>query len=363
VILNEKSKNQIITFNFPHYIQNNIKEKFDNYSLKKFIKIEDKFDKYLINILYNLFPKLYLEDFNSNYQNILNYFSNFKSAKYIINESFLDDDFASFCISLINHKYKIKHIYIEHNYLSHPFIGNRIKNICNVVDKMFTLGWESKYYKKALKGSSLYEFNSSLKVKKKYPILYISHMVQNINFSLRNVMCGDNGLKYYFKMKDFFLKIPNNVLKRIYHKPYPENKLDGTNIKIEDVLHSSRFNLLKKLENNLEALYLIPFAKLCLIDHLSTTFIMALKSNTPTICLWHKSLQPLKKEFRNHLDILKKNNIVFDDIYKASNFIVKIHKNPDKWWSKKQTQNARLKFINQNIEKEDFMINKIISIN
>jgi putative transferase (TIGR04331 family) len=360
--LNLYSKNKIITIAGPSYKYNaSEKEPLKSPKIKDFLKSKDHFDKFVIGILKEFFPRLYLEDFESNYQNIKNSLKKYEKAKFIINESFLDNDYDAFFLAIAKKEFNIKHIYIEHNILSYPFLGNRIRKISNYVDRMYSLGWKNNNFKKVLRGSSLYQFTTPKKRKKKYHIVYFSHASQVSDYSLRSVITGNNGLIYYNNMEKFFSNFDKNLIKKIYHKPYPVTKTYGVNYTLEDNCKKI-FSHFKKINKYNNAENIISEANLCIIDHCSTTFLKSIISDTPTICLWHKDLFPLSHYGDKAIKDLLDNNLMFCDLRKAREFIYKINKNPYSWWFQKKTINARKNFINSNIGKSNFMINELLKI-
>jgi len=353
-----KSNTKIITAKFPNQISTKNK-KFPKF---RTIKTKDKFEAFIYSILEHYMPTLYSKDYKINIKNIKIFLNNFPEVKYIINESFLDNDYVNLILLLAKEENKIKHIYIEHNYISHPYIGNRIDYLTHTVDKFYSLGWKDKFNKKIIKGASLYPFEQNRIFKiKKYKILYVSHTSQDLFFSFRNVICERNGKIYYDKMKNFFSKIPKKFLKEIHHKPYPSNKVHGVSISLEE--HCKEyFKYFNSLPNNIPAIKILPKAKICLIDHISTTFISALINNVPTIAIWHKEFHFLNKTNENFFKILIKENIVFSDLEDAKNFLLSVKDDPGNWWFKKSVQKAKNDFLDKNIGSCDQMLREIVNI-
>ena len=90
---------------------------------------------------------------------------------------------------------------------------------------------------------------------------------------------------------------------------------------------------------------IIHNARIFVHDKDSTTFLETLSYNVPTLLILKKGyLSQLTKTAKKHYKLLEKNKIIFTNISSASDFLSKNYHEIDKWWKKKQTQEARSNF-------------------
>lgn len=358
-LLDYYSKGKIITNNFPNYKASKTKVFKNRDQIKKNFIAEDKFDEFFLYVLENFFPRLYLEDFDENIDSVKSFIKSNISVESILNESFSVDDYRLFYLKILKFYNNIKHIYIEHNCIHHPFFGSRTEELSLVPDKMFTLGWESNHFKHAKKGASLFEFKKKLK-KKKYDILYISHAIQNVHHNFRNFLCGEKSLAYYERIKNIFSKLSIDTCERITHKPYPLSKLAGVSLTLEDYCENEFKNFKNTLDRETNALDCIVRSNCLFIDFLSTSFWQALKTGVPTVCLWHDDMQKLDVRFKDYFDELINANILITDINNVDKIINRNFKNPYEWWNSEKVSSARNNFLANNLCEDEIMINKIL---
>ena len=80
--------------------------------------------------------------------------------------------------------------------------------------------------------------------------------------------------------------------------------------------------------------------KLCVFTYNATGYLETFASRIPTIIFWNTKENILREETNYYFEILKKNNIFFDDPIKASKHINFIWKNIDEWWNSSNIQDA-----------------------
>ena len=77
----------------------------------------------------------------------------------------------------------------------------------------------------------------------------------------------------------------------------------------------------------------------------STPFLQTISLNFPSIVIWNKLNNPIRKEAIKYIGLLHKNKILFYDPKKAAKFINKIWENDiNEWWLSNKTQYAIKKF-------------------
>lgn len=85
-------------------------------------------------------------------------------------------------------------------------------------------------------------------------------------------------------------------------------------------------------------------AKLTICTYPDTTIADSIMSGTPTIIVFSTKLYRLSKQSNKIIKYLKKNNIFFDDMKKASKHINNIWSDPNIWWKSSKVQIALVKF-------------------
>ena len=329
----------------------------------------DDFDKFFFKSLFYFFPKSLLEQFE---EKIIFYncnFNNLPKLKYLISEAWISDENTSFAIAILKNN-DVKLVYNEHNYLGYPFLGNNLKDILKLVFKYFTLGWRDKHNEKIEASGSLFESLSSVKTsynKKTIDILFVSSVpgVKTQDFNGSYGESGSENVLNYFKfLNSFFKSLELNVLKKIYFRAYP--KRFTRNWLVWDQKYELRnfvdyFMIYDELgEENI--FDILPKTKLVVISYLSTSYLESLMSNTPTIILINKKNYFFEKKNKNFFKDLLDVSICFEDQKKAAMFINTIAEDPLGWWLNKKVQDAKNKFINNNIKSDKSMLNKIFNL-
>lgn len=291
----------------------------------------------------------------------LNYLTQFKNLKYIINEA-IDED-SMLLISQAKKK-KIKSVYCEHNFLQKQFIGNIIEFIKIKFDYYYTLGWKTND-KKFKSAGSLFEWISEDKqLIQEIPILF----AEGVTVYRPPFTCsayGESGKfnsENYIRMtKIFFNSLNKNILKNIWVKKYPPKyKKTFCYNPSDKIIEKSKMRLTNKVKNsNLELSKYFKSAKLIVTNYLSTSYLQALILNKPAIIFFNSRSYFLIKKHAKIYDELIRNNIMFKDAKKAALFLNKNFNHIDKWWSNKATQNARLNFIRNNINEPEYLYSVI----
>ncbi len=339
-------------------INNKLRNKLqhNNFNLKM-----DRFDKFFFYTLKYCLPKSVLEEYSYREKFTIDYLKKYLKLKYIINEA-IDED-SMLLISQAKKK-KIKSIYCEHNFLQNQFIGNIIEFIKIKFDYYFTLGWRSKD-KKFISGGSFFEWIPINKNKiQNIPILF----AEGVTVYRPPFTCsayGESGKfnsENYIKMtKVFFNNLNSNILQNMWIKKYPPKyKKTFCYNPADKLIEKSKIKLTNNVKNSdLELSKYFNSAKLIVTNYLSTSYLQALISNKPAIIFFNSKSYFLNNKYKKIYDGLIKNNIMFKDPKKAASFLNKNFHKIDKWWSNKQTQEARLNFIRNNIKDPEYLYSVI----
>lgn len=110
-----------------------------------------------------------------------------------------------------------------------------------------------------------------------------------------------------------------------------------------------------KIENQSTGSFIKSLAKsrLAVFADNSTTFLEALSTNCPTVLCFDSNLWEIREESKLYFEMLKHVGIFYDSVQCAAEHINKVFKNPQKWWSDKEVQEARRLFCQQYALKAD----------
>ena len=80
--------------------------------------------------------------------------------------------------------------------------------------------------------------------------------------------------------------------------------------------------------------------KLCVFTYNATGYLETFAANFPTIIFWNIKENIQRDETKKYFDILKQNNIFFENSVEAAKHLNNIWENVDSWWNNENTQNA-----------------------
>ena len=82
-------------------------------------------------------------------------------------------------------------------------------------------------------------------------------------------------------------------------------------------------------------------------DHLGTSFLEAMQSNTPTICFLNKTSYLFRNSFMRYLKELESMKIVFYDGESAAKHVNAVYDELNEWWFSDAVQGARARFVDK----------------
>ena len=182
------------------------------------------------------------------------------------------------------------------------------------------------YFKVNTKYKSQKNFLIYIPIQKHKYISRINHGPQSNsqNYSLNNIVTFKKTL--HKNIFDNFLFSPKQEIDHS-QKKYLENFIDKKNILKPQKLKQ-----------------LLSDSKLVVCSYPQTAFIDSIIQK-PTILVYKKTLWPYREDFKYVYDLMEENQIIFEDVKKASVHINKIWNNPLSWWFNKDVQKARKKFL------------------
>ena len=292
------------------------------------------------NIIYFI-PKNYLENFNSINEAILKSYWPKKTKLILTSSSYWFNDF--FKIWCANQKVEngSKYVIVQHGgkFGTEKLISN-LDTQLNLADTFVSWGWKNGK-------KNVYPFNS-LKFSKLKKIIYIKRkkiiFCQNI---YPNYFSNIDGNPFSLNEKINKIKIANLLFENL-NKNLRKNYIIRYLKSLEKSCYYFNMFINKKiLKDNGKKKFstIINNARIFIHDKDSTTFLETLSYNIPTLLILKKGyLNRLTDTAKKHYKILEKNKIIFTNINSASNFLNQNYDEIDKWWEKKQTQDARSNF-------------------
>jgi len=316
------------------------------------IEIKDDFDKFFKNCLIYSMPKLFIEDFSAVIKACIDKLNKMSDTEYLISESWISSTELSTFLAIAKDKYGIKHIYNEHNYFEHPYLGNHNYLISEMVDIFYNIGWEDKKNKdNIVSGASLFPFQiDDYSYKDKGKILYISASpsakIEEFNSAYGEN--GENGLLYFNFINLFFNNLENVVYDHINFRDYPskDNWLEFSKSNYVNLSKIQYFD-----DFSISAKKAMLNSKLIITDYLATSFIEALVMNIPSIFFWNQKTYILDEVYSDFYKDLIDCGICQTNPIEAANFVNDLINNNSikSWWYSKKTQSLRASFLKQNI--------------
>jgi putative transferase (TIGR04331 family) len=327
----------------------------------------DDFDKYFINSLQYCLPKVFIENFSEIKNYFYDFFRKYPDLNYVTSEVWLSQSFVSIGLAIL-HERNVKHIYNEHNYFEHPWIGSMIPLEASLVDTLLSLGWSTDSIQNLVKGSSLsgnFEVKVKKTAKKLYDICYIGSGAasKRPSYSASYGWCCENAPKYFSFVSQFFEHLSIKTKNQILYRAYPNSKYEDLLLYDQDYMLGHYLNQLQKQRNtNISANVIMQQSRLVIVDYISTSYLESLLLNIPTIFFWNPDAYYLSDHFKNFFDLLISEGICQTNPLKAAAFVEIIKSNPEEWWFSESVQNARNRFIELNFGKPAQMFDYLVQI-
>tara|TARA_S200000501_G_C20664498_1_gene673440 strand:+ start:25 stop:825 length:801 start_codon:yes stop_codon:yes gene_type:complete len=223
-----------------------------------------------------------------------------------------------------------------------------------IADKYLTWGWKGTKSEKNIK--SFYITNKKIQYdwrQKKDRLLILLRFRQRYIQSPETEACCDlytEFLKNFTKiLRNLDESIKKKVVLRLKYKNLDPNSVDF-------------FSYLKKFSFDKSPSFndACKKSKLIITNTTNTTFLEAIASNIPIICVLNRENIPFRGSATRIIKLLEKNKILFFNSHKAAKFINSIWDHDVKgWWFKKSTQFAIKEFQN-NFAKPNQNISKAI---
>jgi len=324
----------------------------------------DDFDRFFFASITRCFPKLFVENFKKTEQYYLNYFTKFKDLKFVTSEAWLSSD--SLCIALALLKEQgVKHIYNEHNYFEHPWVGSLIPKETSLADIFVSMGWYSNKINNLYQGASLFDFNLNKKPDKRYKICYIGSgaSAKRPSYSASYGWSCENAPKYFKFVKQFLGNLSYQTISEITYRGYPVSNYEDWLAYDQDYMLSPYIqHMLKHNDISTSGKLIMLQSNLVIVDYISTAYLESLIMNIPTIFFWNSDACYLSNDYADFFDSLISVGICQTDPIKAAHFVESVKENPQEWWDCERVQKAKGEFLRINIGEPQVMIDYLLGL-
>ncbi len=361
-----RSNGLVYPFEWHDNIENDLNELHDRERdlLASFDSKFDKFDKFFFYSMKYFFPKLLVENFTRAIDQFHQLYNKNTNLKYIVSEAWMSVSSLSLKLAYLKTK-GVKHIYNEHNYYAHPFVGSELDRAIDLVDIFISLGWYDSKYSNMIRGGSLFDFKIIKSDTPSYDICFITDpkLVRRPQFTATMGSMCENVEKSYNFTKLFFTNLNDDLLQRIYFRGYPKSMSNDWMIYDDAYMLQPFYDKLSKIDPDKESgLESMSKSKLVVVDYISTPYLQSIVSDIPTIFFHNQSIYFLKEEYKTFFDPLIEAGICHTSPESAAEFIATIIDDPNKWWDSMRTKELRDVFLKDNFGEEATLSDYLIGI-
>jgi putative transferase (TIGR04331 family) len=325
----------------------------------------DRFDKFVLACLRHGMPKMLVENFSKTHAHIKRHFNRYTDLRWVVCEIWIGHSLSSLSMAVLSLG-RVKHIYNEHNYLSHFFVGNNLKYLVPLADQFATLGWGDSSIPKLVRGASLFQWIENKRSRiKDIDILLICGLPMARAPEI-NASYGDSGayraLEYFDLNARFFASLGDETLRTIYCRGYPSSVVRGWAIWDSTFMLERYIKKLKTYDDSANsAKLLMQRSKLIVSNYLSTAYLEAIIADIPSVFLWNRATNMFLGKYANAFDALIASGICQTSPEEGARFINKIKDDPDKWWRSSVVQKSRQIFLDANIGNPETMIEYLLT--
>lgn len=303
---------------------------------------KNKFETYISTILFKHLPFSFVEKFHYYDKYAKNIFGENKRLKYIITASgYYNDLFTFYLANSINKNIKI--IGLQHGGAYGSILNSYNENHeISVTDKFLSWGWKKNnsnvvpfYFIKKI-------INKNNNILKNYCTIFLNgNDIYSLRVSNESYIHNINPTIDFDSIVGFINRISNINGIKILFRGYPFDY--GWNDKnYIEKKHGKK--ILYNESSNIDEIF--NMSKILIFNINSTGYLESLVSNFPTILILTKE-RKIRSDAMPYFNLLKKNNILFDNFMDAAEHINNIYYDINKWWYSKELQND-IKVFTQN---------------
>ncbi len=324
----------------------------------------DRFDQFVFATLRYAMPRSFVENFAQIYYEYRAWSAQYTRLSWIVDEAWIGHEPSAWALAILRQQ-GVQHICNEHNYLSHPFLGNSLKYQIPLVDEFVTLGWIGKGYSNLIPGASLFEWvENDASVRKEHDVLFVLgcpiFRPPEVNAAYGD--CGGFGALSYFEMTSRFLSAMGSVaLSKTYVRGYPHWKASNLLMWDHQEILAPYLAEVKSYDNqSVSGRLLMQRSRLVVVNYLSTSHLESIIADIPTVFMWNRDTNMFRDEYSNIFDCLIEVGICQVDPQSAADFVLKIMDDPEVWWRSSSVRSARQKFLDTNISSPSAMVKYLL---
>lgn len=331
----------------------------------------DRFDQFFFESMRSCMPRMFVEGFANVTAQYTRELDKLPSLLYVVNESWIGESRMAIAMAMLNER-GVKHVYNEHSYFSHHFLRNHFHHLFPLVDRFVTLGWHDERYPTLVRGGSLRAWTYPKAKEKEHDILFVTGQppVKRPEFSAAYGNLGGFNAESHLRFNHrFFGALSRQTRSRIVFRGYPTHhyrvaRLDppmfayDQEYALRDFM--ADFNAIDNVSPSGQALMLK--SRLVVIDYLSTSYIESIVADIPTVFFWNRENYPLEEAYGGFYDVLVQAGICQTDPERAAAFIESIANDPQEWWNRRVSRDARQTFLNANFGDPSVLKNYLLSL-
>ena len=324
----------------------------------------DRFDLFFFASLEHCFPRIFIESFKKVEHYWVEHFQRYKGLEFVISEAWLSNNNLCIALALLKEK-GVRHIYNEHNYFEHPWVGSLIPKEAALSDIFVSLGWDTDNITNLVKGASLREFKLNERPEKRYKICYFSSipLVKRPNYTSSYGESAENAPRYIEFVRSFFENLNCKTINEILFRGYPETSSRGWLYYDLKSILDIHLQSVKKFDNTSTSSKLLMLqSDLVIVDYISTAYLESISMNIPTIFFFNPATYHLSHDYSDFFDLLISVGICQTDPIAAAHFVENVNDNPMRWWTQNKVQKAKDDFLRKNMEKPEVMISFLLGL-
>lgn len=142
----------------------------------------------------------------------------------------------------------------------------------------------------------------------------------------------------YLETRETFLReLRSPVMVRLYPGDYGWEQRDRLLEKMPNLRFADNIPFRKAMDQH----------KLCIFDHMGTTFLEAMAADKPSVIFHVPGMYTPRPDVLAYSSLLQKAGILFTDATAAANHVDNIHNDIFAWWGSPEVQHARTEFVNR----------------
>ncbi len=326
----------------------------------------DRFDKFVFTTLRYAMPRALVEDAEQLITAYRTFFSNqYPAMRWVVSEAWIGDMYTAVALAVLQQS-GARHLYNEHNYFAHPFVGNNLQFLIPLVDEFATLGWRSDQDPRIVPAASLFGWTMPGQYDPRGRVVLVSSLPQ-VRAAEINACYGEAGpvnVPRYFQFIAMFLTTLSDATRgELIVRPYPTafpRTLQAWDYKYR--LRDCLAGVGKIDDSPGGARELMRSARLVVLDYFSTSFIESMLMDLPTVFLWNKNTRYLLDEHADFFAPLQRVGICQSDPVVAARFVESIKDDPARWWHRADTRAARDEFIAANFGQPSVLVERLLRL-